>query len=408
MLSDLTLPFDAERRALLLEWGQSTPPPGRVLRDVEVFLEAFRKTPPTLTKNHGLPLKRLKALNSSLSKPLEHGLKRPLQKSLPHVAGVFMLLRVSGLSRIRYEDKEPCLVVDERVYPDWQGLNPQERYAHLLCSWLVRGRSEVLGERGHLFDLPLLNWAQFYPDLAGLRERDRALELERLRYTPGLYNLALLELFGLVEVMHGRPVEGQGWQIDRVTSTPFGDALLACLLEPLRDEDVLTTLIDGPEDEAYKIFRGKLEPYFGTGHLALLERTFTEERHLFKVSLGGAWRQLSVSAEASLDELASAVLGAFSFDNDHLYRFLYRTRYGTTQEVTHPYMEEGTSTDEVRVGEVPLELGERLLFNFDFGDDWYFELVLEGLEAPSQARAKVLERHGEAPEQYPTYDDDWE
>lgn len=72
-------------------------------------------------------------------------------------------------------------------------------------------------------------------------------------------------------------------------------------------------------------------------------------------------------------------------------------------------MDEGPYTDEVRVGDVPLAIGGSMLFNFDFGDDWYFNLTLEQIEQPDAKlkNPKLLESHGEAPPQYPDYDDEW-
>jgi len=60
------------------------------------------------------------------------------------------------------------------------------------------------------------------------------------------------------------------------------------------------------------------------------------------------------------------------FDADHLYEFIYVDRLGATQAVGHPSCEEGPFTDQVRVGELPLQPGQSMRFVFDFGDNWQF------------------------------------
>ncbi|GAG51238.1 unnamed protein product [marine sediment metagenome] len=67
---------------------------------------------------------------------------------------------------------------------------------------------------------------------------------------------------------------------------------------------------------------------------------------------------------------------------DHLYLFSYQNRFGVWEEVHHPYMEEGSWTDEVMVGDVPLRVGQRMNYVFDFGD-WRAPSGLEGRPGPS-------------------------
>jgi len=48
-----------------------------------------------------------------------------------------------------------------------------------------------------------------------------------------------------------------------------------------------------------------------------------------------------------------------------------------------------------------------MTYLFDFGDNWEFEVQLEGiaLADPKARRPKVFETHGEAPEQYLRWDE---
>src|SRR5262249_49108472 len=108
----------------------------------------------------------------------------------------------------------------------------------------------------------------------------------------------------------------------------------------------------------------------------------------------------------TLDDLANCILAAVDFDNDHLYAFTYRDRFGAKVEASHPFCDEGLSAAEVRIGELPLQPGQSMSWLYDFGDSWRFDIKLERI-APANPRrkaAKVLERHGKAPKQYPDWD----
>jgi hypothetical protein len=65
---------------------------------------------------------------------------------------------------------------------------------------------------------------------------------------------------------------------------------------------------------------------------------------------------------------------------------------------------------EVRVGEVPLRVGQAMTYLYDFGDWWEFEVTLEGVDPAAEARGPaLLDGRGTAPEQYGRYsaDEDW-
>jgi hypothetical protein len=95
-----------------------------------------------------------------------------------------------------------------------------------------------------------------------------------------------------------------------------------------------------------------------------------------------------------------------NFDSDHLYEFIYRDRFGAKVEAHHPFMDEGPWTTEVRIGDVPLKVGESMRLVYDFGDNWQFDVKLERIDPPNRRMKtpKILEKHGKAPEQYPRWD----
>jgi hypothetical protein len=63
------------------------------------------------------------------------------------------------------------------------------------------------------------------------------------------------------------------------------------------------------------------------------------------------------------------------------------------------------------LGDLPIVPGMRIDFNFDFGDDWHFDLLLESIEPIDEAtlrdpNAVQIGSRGKAPEQYPD-EEDW-
>ena len=380
--------------------------PGIILRDFEALLSYIDERNPNVTaKRRLLSLSTLSEINERLTHPLDLDLKRPVQKSYPHIHGLYLLVRASGLTRI----EEDTLLVDEEVAQVWAELNPTERYFTLLESWLLRGRVEMVGEQGFgSVGENFEKWMSFrmrIPD-EGLQIADNRDEGERLTYRPGWHNLGLLDLFGLMTV-HDAPSEpGAGWRIERIERTSFGDALLALLLtEFFGDWDNIMALGE-TQPIPFGVLQPVIQPYFPAWehNLCIPEHEFLEGICIFKVSLERLWRRIAIPADMTLEALAHAIIAAFEFDYDHLYTFTYRNRFGMEERANHPYMDEGPWTDEVRVGDLPLNTGQTVTFVYDFGDWWEFDVELERIESveafPSLEGAAVLDEHGEAPDQY--------
>jgi len=108
-----------------------------------------------------------------------------------------------------------------------------------------------------------------------------------------------------------------------------------------------------------------------------------------------------------LDTFSSSILDAFDFDYDHLYIFSYRNRFGMLERIHHPYTDEPPYASEVLIGELSLKPGAAMRYLYDFGDNWEFDVKLERID-PVDEKIKgpvMLESHGEAPDQYPEWDE---
>ncbi len=396
---------------------------GTIRRDFEIILDfVATETPPVSKKNNLLPMKVLVPLNSRLTHPLNIDVKRPQQKSYPHINALYLLLRASGLGYIEGSGTKLHLALDEAARQSWQNLNPTEQYCTLLETWLLKSSSEIIGEREGrwgvgLWGQPLSKWTTFFQRfteteliIAGNSNNE-----QMLSYTPGLYTLALLELFGFVTVKHGTPIPGKGWRILSVKKTPFGEAMQQLfLLHTFGANEMLDTLMmyeEQAESVEFGVLQPMLQEFFPEWqqNVQLAEPEIQEGVYIFKVSLGAVWRRIAIPGDMLLEQLSWAILHAFEFDSDHLYCFICKDRFGRELRVKHSYMDEGPFTDEVQVQEVPLRVGASMTFLFDFGDNWQFSVHLECIDPvdPQLKNPNVLEEKGKAPEQYPTWDEEW-
>lgn len=123
--------------------------------------------------------------------------------------------------------------------------------------------------------------------------------------------------------------------------------------------------------------------------------------------------RIEVPESLTLIELHSTIQRLVDFDDDHLHEFFagrnWRDRkisFGEPAET--PFgLNEG---EEVPLSEVfPLPKGQKLYYNFDFGDDWLFEITCDPktMQAKRKTkRAKLIHEKGRRPIQYPGEDDE--
>jgi hypothetical protein len=325
-----------------------------------------------------------------------------------------LLLRASGIGTIASTGKKHRLVREPVVFQQWQELNPTEQYFSLLEAWWSRGSDEVIGERERfgMFDHRARS-LEFFMKLSkeGLKIAGYKEQEEKLKHLPGYHSLALLELFGFITIQEGEPEQGKGWCVKSITPTEWGKVVLesiSVVKRQVMDGAWEDASVEEMQAAAFKEWKTVAQPYVADWDKVLTspEASFQPGDHIFKVSIGRAWRKIAVSGEAHFDTLAATILKAFDFNNDHLYQFIYNDRYGLKKYINHYALEEVPFTDEVRLGEVPLSPGMEMTFLFDFGDSWEFQVQVEEIvETSDRSEPALLKRHGKAPEQYPDYDD---
>jgi hypothetical protein len=393
--------------------------PGTLLADFEAFLNFIDSEGIEVsTVNQLLPMNLLKEINNRLQKPLHLDLKRPQQKSYPHINALYLLSRVTGLTIVKNVGKKRRLVKNEPVQQSWRTLNFTEHYFTLLEAWLICGNPEVIGEYSPLFGLydfkkiteQLLAKSLHFPEMKSQKS---------VLYGLDTLTIALMELFGLVTIQHGKPEVGQGWRIRKIQITPFGQAMYLQLFEVNHSklvkllERTSEFLVDDAEQiEALpqfgvlrELFQPELPSWQNT--LQLPQPEFQPGQYLFKVFLHKVWRRFNIPGTLTWDHFAQLILEAFKFDDDHLYCFEYINHFGREIRLNHAYLEEMPFTDETKIGDLGLETGDELVFIYDFGDHWEFGIILEEIVSSDYECIQLLEQHGEPPQQYPDYDD-WE
>lgn len=382
--------------------------PGAILRDFKVLLDFIMEKDVPVGDSQQPTVRILPEINARLTRPLDLDLKRPVMKSYPHIRGLYLLLRASGLGVVASKGKKLLLRVDETTYRSYRSLNPTEQYFTLLETWLLRAVPDIIGEPAGFRSVIRQNFRE-WGELFGMIP-DEGIQAERedmvgcsITYGMGWHSLALLELFGLITVQLAPPGERKRWPVERVFRTPFGDGLLA-LLTSYFSHDV-SRIYQWEEEGAIPF--GSLQPVFQPcfpawkNNLSVSEAGFQEGVHIFRIAFEGMRFRIAIPGSCTLDELASTILHAVDFDFDHLYQFTYRNRFGSLMEVNHPYMKDLPRTDELAVGETGLCNGGMMTFTYDFGDDWKFNLVLEAVDVQKHLREPVLlDVLGKPPEQY--------
>jgi len=410
-------PISTEYRKILRNQHIDEKGPGTVVRDFETFLDFIGPKGTEITPKTGfLTMKSLVEINKSLSHPLRVAFKRPMQKSFPHIGGLYLLVRTSGMAYPEGSATKRRLVLNDSAYKSWGTLNPAERYFTLLESWLLRGSPEILRE--NIGYNNMATWSKFFSKIPerGLKIEGNRKEEDIIRYIPGLYTIALLEMFGLISVLHGKPEEQKGWNIRGLKRTPFGNALLELLEEPLRQSYGSgisgNGIAEPPVEETFGKLRPLIRPYFPKWQkcLEIPRQEFRDGIYIFNVCLGPkVWRRIAIPGTMTLEHLSSETLDAFDFDHDHLYTFTFANHFGINTEVTHPYIDDNSPcADEFLIGNLPIPPRGEMTYLYDFGDNWEFLMRLEKINPPDPKIKKpvVLESFGKAPEQYQYWDEE--
>ena len=135
-----------------------------------------------------------------------------------------------------------------------------------------------------------------------------------------------------------------------------------------------------------------------------------KKSYVISASLGrGCYRHIKISASATLNDLAEAILDSFDFANDHLHAFFLDNESWSDGDSYYLEPDRGQrDSTKYSLEKAGFQKDLKFIFLFDFGDEWKFNCkVLKELDEATQD-AEVLRTVGFAPEQYPDDDEYYE
>lgn len=125
-------------------------------------------------------------------------------------------------------------------------------------------------------------------------------------------------------------------------------------------------------------------------------------------------RDIEIKENANLYKLAEAIVGAYDFDFDHCFGFFSaigeryfdsKRKYELFADMKGGDIEPtgAKSVKKTKTSAVWKNQGDKMLFLFDYGDNWLFvvELIGFGATEPKTKYPLVTKKLGIAPEQYP-------
>ncbi len=107
-----------------------------------------------------------------------------------------------------------------------------------------------------------------------------------------------------------------------------------------------------------------------------------------KISLNGIkpliWRRVVVNADIGLFELNDIIQTVMQWDNSHLHRFYDKNQVYMMPEETNEMLfpDEVEAYEEALLEDVLTKEGQKLKYEYDFGDSWIHDIVVEKILPP--------------------------
>lgn len=129
---------------------------------------------------------------------------------------------------------------------------------------------------------------------------------------------------------------------------------------------------------------------------------------------GMPYRTLAIREGSTLYSLAEAIVDSFDFDFDHAFGFYDNIKRWTESREGYELFtdigeeREFKSVKKTKVKKVFDKIKKKMLFLFDYGDEWHFIVEFKGIESPKEDAKYplVVESVGEASPQYGEMDEE--
>jgi hypothetical protein len=129
------------------------------------------------------------------------------------------------------------------------------------------------------------------------------------------------------------------------------------------------------------------------------------------------WRDIAMLGSHNLYQFAEAITDVFGFMFDHCFGFYSNwekgKRYHDSEEMYELFTDIGEEptpgagpVETTKISQVFKEIEKKMLFLFDYGDNWYFNVELKDIKETELKNFYpiLLESFGKNPEQYPPID----
>lgn len=158
--------------------------------------------------------------------------------------------------------------------------------------------------------------------------------------------------------------------------------------------------------------------------------TKSDKVYIFEVSLDPknpysrveekVWRDIAILGSQSLYKFAESIVDAFGFNFDHCFGFFDNLKRWTDSTVKYELFADmpetmaenldAKSVEKTKVQQVFKNNDDKMLFLFDYGDNWEFIVKLKNIEESDNKKSYpfMIEGVGKAPEQYPPLEEDEE
>lgn len=378
-----------------------------------------------LTKStRNLRAAELLTLNERMQQPLSVIKNKPTHKDFILLTAFYYIGLAADLWRICRNAKGAYfLEVQPSRIAIYDQMTDDERYGFLLQAyWCYFDTESAFDDRSYYFLESLLQGInQFEVDkpYTGLNAIDS--------YRKPKYLMVLLAAFGTLDFT-ATPEKGSGTYIhlNTVTITEIGKKICSVLAKDQmltfwRDLDPKMTakrwekIFGKPEDEIppFSDFFAKFNTVFPDlkigKRLFPIDQPLVEGVFTLKITLGTqCYRVIEIPSEAHFEHLHLAIQNAFDFDNDHLYAFYLNGRAdqkpgNVIGDPRGDCPNDEYPADLCLLGEMGLYLSQSLLYVFDFGDYWEFDVeILDFFSSDSKFRQpyKLIKSVGKAPKQY--------
>ena len=113
------------------------------------------------------------------------------------------------------------------------------------------------------------------------------------------------------------------------------------------------------------------------------------KKYTIRISLQGIrpviWRKLEVPSNISLAFLGFVLLEAMGWENEHLHQFRKDNHFYSPENQQDPDMFPdfggvvNHKSEEFCLSDIMTEKGDKVLFDYDFGDDWHHQILLSSV-----------------------------